>query len=140
MRPPTRRCSHSSAGGKGDCSKQEVKKSGNTITVDWVCKTGPTTTTPRAVITGSFDSGYTMKITGKSDGPAMPGMPPGGQHNMTVEAKHAGPCQAGQKPGDIIMANGMKMNVLDMQKMGAGAGGMMAPPVTMPPGAGQPRR
>ena len=126
--------------GKGDCSKQEVKKTGNTITVDSVCKTGPSTTTSRAVITGSFDSGYTMKITSKSDGPAMPGMPPGGQNNMTIEAKHVGACQAGQRPGDVIMAGGIKMNVLDMQKMGAGAGGMMAPPVTMPPGAGQPRR
>ena len=28
----------------------------------------------------------------------------------------AGACKADQKPGDIIMANGMKMNVNDMQK------------------------
>jgi len=35
---------------------------------------------------------------------------------MTIEAKWAGPCKTNQKPGDIIMANGMKMNVTDMQK------------------------
>src|SRR5687767_2105571 len=74
--------------GKGDCAKQEVKKTGNTITVDSVCKAAGATTTSRAVITGSFDSGYTMKITAKSDGPTVPGMPPGGQTNMTIEAKH----------------------------------------------------
>jgi hypothetical protein len=31
-----------------------------------------------------------------------------------VEAKWVGPCKAGQKPGDMMMPNGMKMNVLEM--------------------------
>ena len=124
---------------QGACSKQDVKTAGGTTTIDSVCKTGPATTTTRAVITGSFDSAYTMKINSKSEGgPAIPGMPPGGETRMTIEAKHLGACQAGQKPGDIMMSNGMKMNVLDMQKMGAG-GGMMGPPGGMPPGA-VPRR
>jgi hypothetical protein len=54
-------------------------------------------------------------------------MAQGGQTKMTIEAKYLGGCQAGQKPGDIVMSNGMKMNVLDMQKMGAPGGGMGAP-------------
>jgi hypothetical protein len=37
---------------------------------------------------------------------------------MTIEAKRLGACEAGQKPGDVMMANGMKMNVLDLPKMG----------------------
>ena len=68
-----------------------------------------------------------MKIT-NSGGPSIPGMAPGGETKMTIEAKYLGACQAGQKPGDIIMANGMKMNVLDMPKMGGAmgpSGGMM---------------
>ena len=36
---------------------------------------------------------------------------------MTMEARWTGPCTAGQKPGDIIMGNGMKMNVRDLQKV-----------------------
>jgi hypothetical protein len=31
-----------------------------------------------------------------------------------MEAKWIGPCKADQKPGDMVMSNGMKMNVLDM--------------------------
>ena len=35
---------------------------------------------------------------------------------MTIEAKWTGACKPDQKPGDVIMGNGMKMNVSDMQK------------------------
>ena len=35
---------------------------------------------------------------------------------MTIEAKWTGPCKSDQKPGDVIMPNGMKMNVGDLQK------------------------
>ena len=89
------------------------------MTFDTVCKLGAATTTTKGTITGSFDSAYTMKITTKTaGGPPIPGMAPGGETKMTVEAKHLGACQTGQKPGDIIMPNGMKMNVLEMPKMG----------------------
>ena len=33
-------------------------------------------------------------------------------------AKYLGPRANGQKPGDVMMGNGMKMNVLEIQKMG----------------------
>ena len=46
----------------------------------------------------------------------MPGMPADGSSQMTITAKWLGPCAAGQKPGDVIMANGMTMNVLNMPK------------------------
>ena len=36
---------------------------------------------------------------------------------MTIEAKWLGACKSDQKPGDIIMPGGMKMNVKDMEKL-----------------------
>lgn len=100
------------------CSKQDVKNAGGTITIDSVCKFGPATTTSHAVVTGSFDSAYTVDVTSTSEGgPAMPGAAPGAATKMTIAAKWLGPCAAGQKPGDVIMSNGMKMNVLDMPRM-----------------------
>jgi hypothetical protein len=39
---------------------------------------------------------------------------------MTIQATWLGPCAAGQRPGDVIMGNGMTMNVLDLPKMGGG--------------------
>jgi hypothetical protein len=100
---------------KGSCSTHDVKTAGSTITVDSVCKFGEATTTSHAVVTGSFDRAYTVRMTStRKGGPAIPGMTPGQAVNMTIEAKYLGPCKAGQKPGDMIMANGFKMNVLSM--------------------------
>jgi hypothetical protein len=48
----------------------------------------------------------------------MPGMPAGGTSHMFLSAKWLGACPAGTRPGDIMMGNGMKMNVLDLRKMG----------------------
>jgi hypothetical protein len=100
------------------CSKQDQKSSGGTITIDSVCKFGDATTSSHAVVTGSFDSAYTINVTStRQGGPPMPGVAPGAATQMTIQANWLGPCAAGQKPGDVIMANGMMMNVLDLQKM-----------------------
>jgi Protein of unknown function (DUF3617) len=104
----------SSAGpnAQGACSKRDVQRSASTITIDSTCTVGGKTTTSHAVITGSFDSAYNMTVT--SDSAAAPG----GKSTMTMDAKWLGPCAADQKPGDMIMANGTKINILDMQKRG----------------------
>jgi hypothetical protein len=102
--------------GKDMCSKQDIQRKGSTMTIDAVCKIGSTTTTSRTVITGSFDSAYTMKVTSKMDGaPAGSPATAGGQTNMTIEAKWLGACKADQKPGDMMMGPGLKMNIRDMQ-------------------------
>lgn len=105
--------------GQNTCSKQDVQQVGNTIVVDSVCQMGPMTTTSHGVITGDFNSAYTMKSTSRmTGGPAVPGMPADGATNMTLDAKWLGACKADQKPGDMIMADGRKMNIRDLQNMG----------------------
>ena len=101
------------------CSKQDVQRSGDTITIDSVCDIGNgATATSHAVVSGDFNSAYTVKVNSKRQGgPAVPGMP--GETNMTIEAKWLGACKADQKPGDMVMGNGMKFNVRDAQKAGA---------------------
>ena len=109
------------AGGlSGDCAKRDVQKSGSTITVDSVCTFGGKTMVSHMVITGSFDREYTMTMTSQA-----PGMPVGPL--ATLNAKWLGPCAENQKPGDMIMPNGMKMNVLDRPK-GLGQEGASGPP------------
>jgi len=104
------------------CSKQDVQRAGNTIVIDSVCKFGTMTSTSHAVVTGDFNSAYTVKVDSKRDGgPAMPGMPAGGMTHMTIEAKWLGGCEAGQKPGDMILGNGMTMNIHDLPAMRSGA-------------------
>ena len=121
-----------SAGMRGQsCSKREMKKVGDTVVFDTVCNTAVGTQTSHGVVSGDFNSAYTVKINSKrAGGPQVPNMP--AETNMNIAAKWVGPCKADQKPGDIIMSNGMKMNVTDVQRGGAGG------PPGMPPGAGGP--
>jgi hypothetical protein len=104
------------------CTKRDVQRSANGITIDSTCTVAGKTTTTHAVIIGSLDSAYTMTVT--SDG----GPAPGGKTNMTMAAKWLGPCAAGQRPGDMIMPNGMKINVPEMQKRGVPPGAIPGRP------------
>lgn len=100
------------------CSKQDTQHVGDTIVINSVCKFGAATTTSHAVVTGKFDSAYSVDVTStRAGGAPVPGMPPGGATHMKMDAKWLGPCARDQKPGDVIMGNGIKMNVLDLQKM-----------------------
>jgi len=114
----------SSIGGnmqKEACSKQDVQKVGSTIVVDSVCKVGQGTSTSHGVVTGDFNSAYTIKVTStREGGPAVPGMPADGSSSMTIDGKWLGPCAADQKPGDMIIA-GRKMNIRDLPTMPGGA-------------------
>jgi hypothetical protein len=107
-------------GASKQCTQSNIQRSGSTITIDSTCNIAGRSTTSHMVINGNFDSSYTMTITSQGEGV------PGGGHTMTMNATWLGPCAADQRPGDMIMANGMKMNILDIQKRGPGM--MMAPP------------
>lgn len=89
------------------CSKRDLQRSGDTITIDTVCSFAGRTQTGHTVITGSFDTGYNMVLTIQSQG--LP------TRTTNMAAKWMGPCAAGQKPGDTIMANGRTINILEMQ-------------------------
>jgi hypothetical protein len=98
------------------CPEREVQRSANSITIDSKCTVGGKTATAHSVVTGSFDSAYTMTVTSQSEDI------PGGKMIMTMEAKWLGPCTADQKPGDIVMGNGMKINIPEMQKRSTSPG------------------
>ncbi len=104
--------------GSQSCSKRDIVKSGDRMTIDSVCNVAGKTATSHAVVTGSFDSAYSMTVASQSDA---------GTINLTVAGKWLGPCEAGQKPGDLILPGGMKLNLRDMAGRGGALGG--APPV-----------
>ena len=102
----------SSAGpfARAACPERDVRRSENSITIDSTCTLGRKPATAHSVITGSFDSAYTMTVTSQS-----PGVPDANMI-MTMDAKWLGPCTVDQKPGDVVMSNGMKINVPEMEK------------------------
>lgn len=92
------------------CPERDVKRSAASMTIDSACTVGGKPATAHSVVTGSFDSEYTMTVTSQSEDM------PGGKLTMTMEARWLGPCAADQQPGDIVMANGVKINILEVQK------------------------
>jgi hypothetical protein len=102
------------------CPEREVKKMDNGMTIDSRCSFNGKPASVRADITGSFEGAYTMIVTSQgSDLPAA---------KMTMEGKWLGACAADQKPGDVVMANGVKVNIPELQKRA------LAPDTTTPLG------
>jgi hypothetical protein len=103
------------------CAERKVQRSADAITVDSTCSIANKPASARAVVTGSFDSAYTMKVVAEGD------LLPGGKMTMTMEGRWLGACAADQRPGDIIMGNGVKINIPDMQKRAPSTIDQMAP-------------
>jgi Protein of unknown function (DUF3617) len=102
--------------GKETCSKQDVQKTATGFVSDSVCGVAGMTITSHADITGDFNSAYTVKVTSRSEGgPANVTR----DSTTTIEAKWLGACKGDQKPGDIVMPGGMKMNILELDKLKA---------------------
>jgi hypothetical protein len=98
---------------KDACSKPDYKIEKDRIVVNSVCKLGQTVATSHTVFTGKYDSAYRVESQSTYDPPLM-----GRKESKTViDAKWVGACKPGQKPGDMIMSNGMTMNMNDMMKM-----------------------
>jgi hypothetical protein len=96
------------------CSKRDIQKTATGYVSDSVCGVAGVSVTSHSEITGDFNSAYTMKSTAHSEGgPAATT----GDHVTTIEAKWLGACKPDQKPGDIVMPGGMKMNIHDMDKL-----------------------
>ena len=97
------------------CSKQDIQKTATGYVTDSVCGVAGMTIKSHAEITGDFNSAYTVKTTAHAQGGAVG--PAGRDTTMTLEAKWLGACKPEQKPGDIVMPGGMKMNIKDMAKL-----------------------
>jgi Protein of unknown function (DUF3617) len=98
------------------CTKNDIHKTATGYVTDSVCGVAGVSMTSHSEITGDFNSAYTVKTTSRSDGgPAATK----GDHETMIQAKWLGACKPDQKPGDIVMPGGLKMNLKDMEKLKA---------------------
>jgi hypothetical protein len=93
------------------CAKGSVRKEGDHYTIDASCTADNKTVKVRSDVMGDFQSSYTVVTETKiqDDPDSDPTLT-----SMTLEGKYAGACKMGQKPGDVMMAGGLKLNVKDM--------------------------
>ena len=96
------------------CSKQDIQKTATGYVTDSTCSVAGVSMTSHAEITGDFNSAYTVVSTSHSD-KGLSGKPL--DATTKIEAKWLGACKPDQKPGDIVMPGGFKMNVHDMDKL-----------------------
>src|SRR3954469_3077924 len=99
---------------KQNCAKNDTQKTATGYVTDSVCSYGGATMTSHSEVTGDFNSAYSVKVTSHNDN-APAGAPR--DADMTLQAKWLGACAADQKPGDIVMPGGFRMNITDMEKL-----------------------
>ena len=95
------------------CSKHDLQKTATGYASDSVCSIAGTSITSHTDIVGDYNSAYTVKSTSRSERPPSPPR----DSTMTIEAKWLGACKADQKPGDIMMPGGFKLNIKDAEKL-----------------------
>jgi len=95
----------------GMCSRFEVKQSGNRFLSEAECKFGDSTMVARSTMTLAGDASYRIEGNSTYDPPFM-GMK---ESSTVVEARHAGACKPGLKPGDIATAAGQTINILQLR-------------------------
>ena len=95
------------------CSKNDIQRIATGYTTDSVCSVAGAPMTSHSDITGDFNSAYTVKTTSHTErGPS--GLQ---DTTMAIEARWLGPCKPDQKPGDIVMPGGFKLNIKDAEKL-----------------------
>ena len=92
----------------GKCAKNKVSQFANGFTVESACTFGTTKMNSRTVFTGDFNRQYTAVTTSSYD-PPLQGT---SSANSQVSGRWLGPCEKDQAPGDIITADGKKVNLL----------------------------
>jgi hypothetical protein len=98
------------------CSKKDIQKTATGYVSDSVCGMAGVSIVSHSEITGDFNSAYTVKtVSHTANGP--PAVK--GDHETTIEAKWLGACKPDQKPGDVVMPGGLKINLHDMDKLKA---------------------
>jgi len=95
---------------QGMCDKPLISRKGSTVTIDSTCQMGEMHTTTHAVTRFTGDTAYHTEASTK----VAPPVAGGGDSTVVQDGKWVGPCPADMVPGDMTMANGMKMNVRQM--------------------------
>ena len=105
----------SSFGGKlpKNCKEPVVKKSAGTFVVTSFCKFTDSNVTTTAVLSGDMNSAYKIDRTSNYNPPNKGKK----ESKQTISAKWLGACKADQRPGDMIMPDGTKINLNDIQKL-----------------------
>lgn len=99
-----------SVGARGACTLGGFRRAGTSWVAESICREGRSTIVSRAIASGDFDSEYRIDTLVIYDPPL------GGVRHEDKEAlvaRHLGPCEQGQKPGDMVIPGMGTLNMVD---------------------------
>jgi hypothetical protein len=100
----------------GRCKTLTVRRQGQSFVIDTDCTVAGAATRSKVVITGDFDSAYTLRMEGTVEG--APGAGKGPQPTlMTQTATWKSADCPRMKPGDMTMPGGLKVNVKQLKAL-----------------------
>ncbi len=105
----------SSFGGKipKNCKQPTLKKSAGSFIITSACKFTDSNVTTVAILSGDTNSAYKIDRTSTYTPPNKGRK----ESKQSITAKWLSPCKANQRPGDMIMPDGAKINIRDIQKL-----------------------
>jgi hypothetical protein len=102
------------------CATYTMKREDKRFVIDAECAFGPVKSVTRTTMTGDFQSSYTVRIEGTTEGGfkgANAGKGPQPTQMVHTARWVGAACTGGMKPGDIAMPGGMKFNIKQMKKL-----------------------
>ena len=105
----------SSFGGKipKNCKQPTLKKSAGSFIITSACKFTDSNVTTVAILSGDTNSAYKIDRTSTYTPPNKGRK----ESKQSITAKWLSACKADQRPGDMIMPDGSKINTSDIQKL-----------------------
>src|SRR5262245_24720230 len=95
------------------CSRNQYGMHGGRFVTDSSCTLGASTIEGRTETTFLRDTAYHMEVVGRA-GPTgrMPET-----RKTVIDGRHVGACPAGMKPGDMVLPNGLTLNIVQLSAM-----------------------
>lgn len=87
-----------------NCAKRAITKTSAGYEIDSSCKIGAIQADGKGLISGDFTTKVKLEMTTTMSG--VPGQAGPVAQKVVIENSRVGDCEAGQKPGDIIMPDG----------------------------------
>ena len=92
------------------CTKRDIRVSGSVATIDAVCTVNGSVQTVHSTISFKGSTAYRADARVHSEPPFMGTS----DSAATQEGKWIGPCPSDMKPGELILANGTRINLKDI--------------------------
>ena len=92
------------------CNSAVSRTSGGDYQVNSTCKLGKGgVVASRATAQGDFNAAFSVHVDSEISG--APFGPMNGHHTTDIQSQYLGPCPGDMKPGDVALANGLKVNI-----------------------------